>query len=160
MNRVVAEGLRIAGRYTLVEKLGSGGQGEVWRAVDQENPESVALKILSRTFSPGSDPWEVLQREFQVVRELKILFREWLETHYPARAAHVMSIIHSLRGGQDNDPRFGSRMRGEGPFAQLLRQRFQLACTRYGLTRGAVAPLSTALFRPPPANRGQLDLGF
>jgi serine/threonine protein kinase len=70
MNRVVAEGLRIAGRYTLVEKLGSGGQGEVWRAVDRENPESVALKILSRAFSPGSDPWEVLQREFQVVRGL------------------------------------------------------------------------------------------
>jgi serine/threonine protein kinase len=70
MNRVVAEGLRIAGRYTLVEKLGSGGQGEVWRAVDQENPESVALKILSRSFVPGSDPWEMLQREYQVVREL------------------------------------------------------------------------------------------
>jgi DNA repair photolyase len=92
--------------------------------------------------------------------ELKILFREWLETHYPARAAHVMSIIHSLRGGQDNDPRFGSRMRGEGPFAQLLRQRFQLACTRYGLSRGAAAPLTTALFRPPPANRGQMAMEF
>jgi DNA repair photolyase len=92
--------------------------------------------------------------------ELKILFREWLETHYPARAAHVMSIIQSLRGGQDNDPRFGSRMRGQGPFAQLLRQRFQLACTRYGLTRGAASPLPTALFRPPPANCGQMDLGF
>jgi DNA repair photolyase len=92
--------------------------------------------------------------------ELKILFREWLEAHYPARAAHVMSIIHSLRGGQDNDPRFGSRMRGEGPFAQLLRQRFQLACTRYGLSRGVAAPLSTALFRPPPANRGQIDMEF
>jgi DNA repair photolyase len=92
--------------------------------------------------------------------ELKILFREWLETHYPARAAHVMSIIHSLRGGRDNDPRFGSRMRGEGPFAQLLRQRFQLACARYGLARGAMAPLPTTSFRPPPANRGQLDMGF
>lgn len=47
---------------TLVEKLGSGGQGEVWRAADQGNPESVALKILSRSFVPGSDPCEVLQR--------------------------------------------------------------------------------------------------
>src|ERR1700679_4008329 len=66
----VAEGLRIAGRYTLVEKLGSGGQGEVWRAADQGDPESVALKILSRTFLPGSDPWQALQREYEVVREL------------------------------------------------------------------------------------------
>lgn len=70
MNRTVAVGLKIAGRYTLVEKLGSGGQGEVWRAVDQGNPESIALKILSRSFVPGSDPWEMLQREYQVVREL------------------------------------------------------------------------------------------
>lgn len=70
MTRVAAEGLRIADRYTLVEKLGSGGQGEVWRAADQGNPESVALKILSRTFLPGSDPWQALQREYEVVREL------------------------------------------------------------------------------------------
>jgi DNA repair photolyase len=92
--------------------------------------------------------------------ELKLLFREWLQTHYPDRAAHVMSIVRSMRGGQDNDPRFGSRMRGMGPFAQLLRQRFQLACMRNGLERGAAPPLPTALFRPPPANPGQLELGL
>ncbi|HTY93604.1 MAG TPA: PA0069 family radical SAM protein, partial [Steroidobacteraceae bacterium] len=92
--------------------------------------------------------------------ELKILFREWLETHYPARAAHVMSIIQSMRGGQDNDPRFGYRMRGMGPFAQLLRQRFQLACTRHGLERGMAAPLPTDLFQRPPGDSGQLDFGF
>ena len=92
--------------------------------------------------------------------ELKVLFREWLEAHYPARAAHVMSIIQSMRGGQDNDPRFGSRMRGMGPFAQLLRQRFQLACTRNGLTRGAVPPLPTQLFRPPAADPRQTELVF
>ncbi len=92
--------------------------------------------------------------------ELKILFREWLETHYPARAAHVMSIIQAMRGGQDNDPRFGSRMRGMGPFAQLLRQRFQLACARHGLARGAAPTLPTSLFRPPRDDSGQIDLGF
>jgi DNA repair photolyase len=92
--------------------------------------------------------------------ELKVLFREWLEEHYPARAAHVMSIIHSMRGGQDNDPRFGTRMRGTGPFAQLLRQRFELACARNGLARGAAPRLPTTLFRPPSANSGQMDLGF
>jgi serine/threonine-protein kinase len=70
MTRVVAEELRIADRYTLTEKLGSGGQGEVWRAYDEQNLESVALKILFRTFSPASDPWEMLQREHEVVREL------------------------------------------------------------------------------------------
>jgi hypothetical protein len=71
-----------------------------------------------------------------------------------------MSIIHSMRGGQDNDPRFGSRMRGMGPFAQLLRQRFALACTRNGLARGAAAPLPTNLFRAPVGDSGQLELGL
>jgi hypothetical protein len=71
-----------------------------------------------------------------------------------------MSIIQSMRGGQDNDPRFGSRMRGIGPFAQLLRQRFALACTRNGLLRGETPSLPTSLFRPPPSNSGQMDLGL
>jgi DNA repair photolyase len=91
--------------------------------------------------------------------ELKLLFREWLQTHYPDRAAHVMSIIRSMRGGQDNDPRFGTRMRGMGPFAELLRQRFQLACARSGLARGSAPPLPTALFRRPSANPAQMELG-
>ncbi|MEJ0006067.1 MAG: serine/threonine-protein kinase [Steroidobacteraceae bacterium] len=70
MTRLVAAELRIADRYTLAEKLGSGGQGEVWRAYDEQNLESVALKILFRTFAPQGDPLEMLQREHQVVSEL------------------------------------------------------------------------------------------
>src|ERR1700736_5079634 len=52
--------------------------------------------------------------------EIKDLFRAWLEEHFPDRAAHVMSVIRNMRGGRDNDPRFGTRMKGEGPFADLL----------------------------------------
>lgn len=70
MTRLVAPELRIADRYTLVAKLGCGGQGEVWRAYDEQELESVALKILYSSFAPGSDPWVVLQREYEVVREL------------------------------------------------------------------------------------------
>ena len=54
--------------------------------------------------------------------EIKDLFREWLAEHYPQRAAHVMSVIRDMRGGRDNDPRFGTRMRGTGPYAELLAQ--------------------------------------
>ena len=66
--------------------------------------------------------------------ELKDLFRDWLEQHYPLRAAHVMSIVQQMRGGRDNDPRWGVRMTGEGIFAKLIGQRFDKACARLGLT--------------------------
>ena len=92
--------------------------------------------------------------------EVKDLFREWLARHYPDRAQHVMSIVQSLRGGRDNDPRFGSRMRGTGPFAQLLQARFELACRRSGLGRGRVLPLQTKHFRPPRQPSDQFTLDF
>ena len=90
--------------------------------------------------------------------EVKDLFREWLAAHYPQRARHVMSIIQSMRGGRDNDPRFGTRMRGEGPFAELLRNRFKLALQRSGLAAVPRRPLVTTLFRPPRPDSPQLDL--
>src|SRR2546423_13276782 len=65
--------------------------------------------------------------------ELKDLFKEWLAEHYPQRAQHVISIIHQMRGGKDNDPRFGSRMTGTGNFAELIEKRFDIACRRFGL---------------------------
>ena len=64
---------------------------------------------------------------WQLVRlplEVSPLFRAWLDEHLPLRAAHVMSLLQQLRGGRDNDPRFGQRMRGEGPYAALLSARF------------------------------------
>ncbi len=92
--------------------------------------------------------------------EIKDLFAEWLAEHYPQRAAHVMSVIRDMRGGRDNDPRFGTRMRGTGPFAELLRARFRVACRRLGLNVTGRAELSTALFRAPTPPGSQLGLGF
>src|SRR6185503_10621154 len=65
--------------------------------------------------------------------ELKVLFKEWLATHYPDRAEHVISIVHQMRGGKDNDPNFGTRMSGTGKFAELIEKRFDIACKRFGL---------------------------
>jgi DNA repair photolyase len=67
--------------------------------------------------------------------EVKTLFRDWLERHYPLKAAHVMSRVQAMRGGRDNDPEFGSRMRGAGEFAELLKQRFNVACKKSGLNQ-------------------------
>ena len=95
--------------------------------------------------------------------EVKDLFREWLAQHFPDRAAHVMSIVRSMRGERDNDPSFGTRMHAEGPVAQLLRQRFQLASKRLGFPqerRGRDFSLPTNLFRPPLRTHPQLSLDF
>jgi DNA repair photolyase len=92
--------------------------------------------------------------------EVKDLFREWLAEHYPERAAHVMSLMHEMRGGRDNDPRFGSRMRGTGPYALLLRSRFKLTCQRLKLNSTTRGSLDTTLFRPPGPAGAQLRLGW
>jgi DNA repair photolyase len=93
--------------------------------------------------------------------EIKDLFRDWLAEHFPDRAAHVMSLINDMRGGRDNDPRFGSRMRGTGPVAELLRSRFKLACKRLNLNSGSrESPQHTHLFRPPLLEGSQMTLGF
>ncbi len=92
-------------------------------------------------------------------REVAPLFRAWLDTHYPLRAAHVMSIVQDIRGGRDNDPRFGKRMHGQGQYADLIRKRFRLACRRLGLNAERNVPLATTRFRPPvPDGPRQLDL--
>jgi len=90
--------------------------------------------------------------------EVRDLFYEWVGTHFPDRAARVRNRIRDLRGGRDNDPRFGSRMRGAGPWAELLKARFDAACRRAGLSSQDGAPLDTAAFRPPRPDSGQLDL--
>jgi len=82
--------------------------------------------------------------------EVAPLFRDWLQAHYPDRAAHVMSTIQQLRGGKDYDSRFGLRATGQGVYADLLARRFQLAVRRAGFpARGDHAPLDTTRFRRP-----------
>jgi len=87
------------------------------------------------------------------------LFREWLDVHFPQRASHVMSLIQQMRGGRDNDPRFGSRMKGEGLFADLLKRRFELTRKRLGFaSREERVELRCDLFQPPRAPSPQADL--
>ena len=80
--------------------------------------------------------------------EVAPLFRAWLDEHFPDRAAKVMAIIRAIRGGRDNDPGFHRRMRGEGPWAELIRTRFRLACRKAGLGNARIA-LRGDLFHPP-----------
>jgi DNA repair photolyase len=97
--------------------------------------------------------------------EVSPLFRDWLQAHFPERAQRVMNRIHDMRGGKDNDPDFGKRMRGEGLWADLIRQRFAKASARCGLGKrsGNFAALDTSRFRrpqnvPTTTRDGQLPL--
>ncbi len=89
--------------------------------------------------------------------EVAPLFRAWLDAHFPDRAGKVMAIIHSLRGGRDNDPDFFTRMKGQGPWAELMRTRFAIACKKHGLD-AARNVLRTDLFEPPVLPGMQLRL--
>ena len=98
--------------------------------------------------------------------ELKDIFKEWLAAHYPERAEHVISIVRQMRGGKDNDPRFGTRMSGVGNFAELIAKRFEIACRKFGLNSrddgtqaGRARPeLDCSRFHPPAKNPGQMAL--
>ncbi|TCW87582.1 radical SAM protein [Burkholderia sp. SRS-46] len=81
-------------------------------------------------------PWEVAP-----------LFRNWLDAHFPDRAERVMNRVRDMRGGKDYDSDFGKRMKGEGIWADLLKQRFRQAVKRLGLNERANGILDLSQFR-------------
>ena len=95
--------------------------------------------------------------------EVSPLFQQWLQAHFPERAQRVMNRVRDMRDGKDYDPSFGLRMRGQGVWAEMIRQRFEKAAHRLGLGPRAQSfrALDTTQFRPPhnaPSDKGQLKL--
>ncbi|MHA1538017.1 MAG: PA0069 family radical SAM protein [Alphaproteobacteria bacterium] len=88
--------------------------------------------------------------------ELKALFADWLQSHFPGKARHVLSLVRETRGGKLYRSQFGARMVGQGPYAELLEARFKTACRRLNLNRRRF-DLDTSQFEAP-ANAGQLRL--
>jgi len=86
--------------------------------------------------------------------EVKALFRDWLQTHLPLKADHVMSLVQQMRGGRDYDSGFGTRMRGEGAYADLIAQRYRLATRRLGLDRPRFEPDCTRFKVPTEGGQG------
>ena len=116
---------------------------------DHEIEPILAAAAAAGAVSAG---WVLLR----LPHEVKALMAAWLEAHRPLRAAHILSLVRQCRDGRLNDPEFGSRMRGAGHYAALLRQRFQTASRRHGFDRRQM-PQRTDLFRPPRLN-GQMEL--
>jgi DNA repair photolyase len=89
--------------------------------------------------------------------EVRDLFREWLQANFPDRERHVFALIRQTRGGKDYDATFGKRMIGGGPYAWMIRKRFEAACARLGLNVHRTA-LTTDHFAPPRRANEQLSL--
>ncbi len=89
--------------------------------------------------------------------EIKDLFREWLAQHFPDRQTRVMALVRQMRGGRDYDPEWGKRQKGEGPYAQLIADRFGKAIRRLGLDKPRLE-LDHTQFRRPLEAGGQADL--
>lgn len=102
--------------------------------------------IMERSVAAGAG--RVSYLAIRLPHELKPLFTEWLETHYPTKAAKVLGRIRDIRGGKLYDPRYGIRMRGEGAYADLLARRFDVAKRRLGL-RADRFELDCSEFRVP-----------
>ena len=111
--------------------------------------------ILKRSRDAGAESAGYVM--LRLPHEVKDLFREWLHHHAPLKADHVISVIRNLRSGKDYDSAFGTRMRGTGPFADLIARRFALACKRLGFDRDRRS-LDTTLFKVPARGGDQLDL--
>ncbi|MDP3224023.1 MAG: radical SAM protein, partial [Rubrivivax sp.] len=89
--------------------------------------------------------------------EVNPLFQQWLQQHVPDKAERIMARVRDMRGGKDYDSGFGTRMTGQGVWAQLLRQRFEKACSSLGLNRQRLT-LDLSRFRPPGRATGQGEL--
>jgi DNA repair photolyase len=107
---------------------------------------AVAAGATSAFSIPVRLPWEV-----------NPLFQDWLDRHFPDRAERVMARIRDMRGGKDNDARFGTRFTGEGVWAELLRARLQRLVRKHGLRTGR-RTVELGLFRRPARQSAQASL--
>ena len=89
--------------------------------------------------------------------EVKQLFREWLQIHYPLKAKRIMNIVRDMRGGKDYDARFGTRQTGQGSYAELFAQRFRLRCKKLGINK-AMPELDISQFTGAGGTHAQLDM--
>lgn len=112
-------------------------------------------RILAAAYEAGArEAGYVLLR---LPLEVRDIFAEWLVTHAPDKARHVLSLVRSTRAGKDYDATFFKRQSGDGPFAWLIGRRFELAAERLGFAKRRLK-LDTSQFRPPVAAGGQLSL--
>lgn len=138
-----------AGRLRAIRELSAGGipTSILMAPVIPFINDSELEQILAQAHQAGAQwaGWIMLR----LPREVAPLFTDWLEQHFPQRAAHVLNRMKDLRGGELYTSEFGQRMRGSGPYADLIRQRFNRQCRKLGLNAVPHPVLRTDLFSPP-----------
>jgi DNA repair photolyase len=135
-------------RLEAIEKLSAAGvpAGVLASPMIPALNDSELERILAAAAAAGAEVAGYILLRLPL--ELKDLFTEWLEANYPSKAKHVLALVRETRGGELYQAEFGKRMRGSGPYAELLEQRFRAAVKKYGL-EGRRPPLDTTLFRKP-----------
>ena len=153
--RVPSAGIRMK----LIEQLTAAGvptsllMAPIIPAVNDREIETIVTEAACR--GVGHATYIFLR----LPHEVRDIFVEWLDTHMPERAGHVMSLVRQAGGGRDYDNRFGVRQRGQGPYADLIRNRFRAACRKHGLEAGKYKDrLDCSQFRRP--GQKQLALEF
>jgi DNA repair photolyase len=146
-------------RFRLMEALTSNGipssllMAPIIPAVNDREIEDIVGRAAASGACRAS--YVLLRLPF----ELKQIFTEWLDGHMPERAGHVMSLIRQASGGKDYDNRFGIRQSGRGPYADMISQRFKVACGKAGIPHGrSQGDLDCGSFRRP--GQRQMALGF
>ena len=146
-------------RYRLVRTLAASGvpvsvmMAPVIPALNDGEIEDIVDQAA--TAGAESAAWILLR----LPHEVGALFRDWLHTHFPARASRVMSLLRQSGGGRDYDNRFGFRQTGTGPYAEMIAQRFRAACRRAGLkSSGSKQELDCTQFIRPGASQYPLPL--
>lgn len=145
-----------ARRFQAIDKLASAGvpTSVIVAPVVPALTDAHLEQVIELAAKAGADSAHYVLLRLPL--EVRDLFVEWLQAHFPMRAKHVMSLVNQMRGGKDYESDFATRMKGTGLFAELIAKRFQLACSRHGLNR-VRTPLTTALFAAPDVS-GQASL--
>ncbi|MCI0517949.1 MAG: PA0069 family radical SAM protein [Woeseiaceae bacterium] len=147
-------------RFRLIDELHQAGvpvsllMAPIIPAVNDREIELIVANAAARGISHASYIF------LRLPHEVSVLFQQWLATHMPDRAEHVMSLVRQASGGKAYDARFGTRQSGRGPYADMVAQRFSAACRRFGVDNSRrTQVLDCTQFRPPGPLQQSLDLG-
>lgn len=144
-------------RLKTLERLSTAGiptRVSVSPVIPALNEEEIDAIVKAAANAGAQAAYAIVLR---LPHELQQLFPQWLEEHYPLRAARIMKAIRSVRESKLNNADFGARMIGSGPRAEIIKQRFELACRKNGVSVGRDFELDCSKFKPP-GQAGQLSL--